>query len=62
MFLLIENGEVFTPDALGKASVLSANGKISKMGRLSIETLRGLDVPLEVDIGSGINWGDVAYA
>src|SRR5436305_50764 len=48
MFLLIENGEVFTPDPLGKASVLCANGTIAKMGRMNIHPLRALDVPVEV--------------
>jgi DNA polymerase-1 len=28
----------------------------------AMETVFPLDVPLEVDIGSGVNWGDVVYA
>jgi DNA polymerase-1 len=28
----------------------------------AMETVYPLDVPLEVDIGSGVNWGDIAYA
>jgi DNA polymerase-1 len=27
----------------------------------AMETVYPLDVPLEVDVGSGVNWGDVAY-
>jgi DNA polymerase I-like protein with 3'-5' exonuclease and polymerase domains len=27
-----------------------------------METVHPLDVPLEVDVGSGVNWGDVSYA
>src|SRR5947199_765283 len=53
MFLLIENGDVFTPDPLGKASVLSANGRVAKIGQVSIESVRAMDVPLEVLDASG---------
>jgi len=28
----------------------------------AMETVHELDVPLEVDVGSGVNWGDVSYA
>jgi DNA polymerase I len=28
----------------------------------AMETVHPLDVPLEVDVGSGVNWGDVSYA
>jgi beta-aspartyl-dipeptidase (metallo-type) len=48
MFLLIENGDVFTPDPLGKTSVLSANGTIAKLGRLSLDSVRSLGLPVEV--------------
>src|SRR5438270_4645454 len=48
MFLLIENGDIFTPDPLGKASVLCANGTIAKMGSVSTDSLRALDLPLDV--------------
>ncbi len=27
--------------------------------KLAMETVHELDVPLEVDVGSGVNWGDV---
>jgi DNA polymerase I-like protein with 3'-5' exonuclease and polymerase domains len=27
----------------------------------AMETVHELDVPLEVDAGSGVNWGDVSY-
>jgi DNA polymerase-1 len=30
--------------------------------RHAMQTVYPLDVPLEVDVGSGINWGDVSYA
>src|SRR3982750_1443070 len=53
MFLLIENGDVFTPDPLGKASVLSAKGSVAKIGRVSIDSVRALDLPLEVLDASG---------
>jgi len=28
----------------------------------AMETVHPLDVPLDVDVGSGINWGDVSYS
>jgi DNA polymerase-1 len=28
----------------------------------TMESVYALDVPLEVDVGSGVNWGDVSYA
>jgi DNA polymerase-1 len=28
----------------------------------AMETVHPLDVPLDVDVGSGVNWGDVSYA
>jgi DNA polymerase-1 len=30
--------------------------------KLAMETVHPLDVPLEVEVGSGVNWGDVSYA
>lgn len=48
MFTLIENGEVFTPDAIGKASVLIGAEKIMKIGSISAEDLMPLGVPVEI--------------
>jgi DNA polymerase-1 len=41
-----------------EASVPEAMERVKR----AMETVYPLDVPLEVDIGSGVNWGDVAYA
>jgi DNA polymerase-1 len=41
-----------------EASVAEAMERVKH----AMETVYPLDVPLEVDVGSGINWGDVSYA
>lgn len=48
MFTLIENGEVYGPDALGVTSVLLADSKICKVGKIDTKALDQLDLPLEV--------------
>jgi DNA polymerase-1 len=41
-----------------RESVILAKERIKE----AMETVHPLDVPLEVDIGSGVNWGDVSYS
>jgi len=41
-----------------EASVALAMERVKQ----AMETVHPLDVPLEVDVGSGVNWGDVSYA
>jgi DNA polymerase-1 len=36
-------------------------GEARERIREAMETVHPLDVPLEVDVGSGVNWGDVSY-
>jgi len=48
MMTLIENGEVFTPEAIGRASVLSADGTILKVGAISRAVVEALEVELDV--------------
>ena len=45
---LIENGEVFTPEAIGRASVLSGDGTILKVGTISRTVVEALEVELDV--------------
>ncbi len=48
MFTLIENGDVYGPDALGQNSVLLADSKICKVGEVNMKALEELDFPVEV--------------
>lgn len=53
MFTLIENGEVYSPEPLGKVSVLIANDKIVKLGPTDESDLKTLGVDYEVVDASG---------
>jgi beta-aspartyl-dipeptidase (metallo-type) len=53
MFTLIENGEVYSPEPLGKASVLIANDCIVKVGRTDAADVKSLGVDYEVIDASG---------
>jgi beta-aspartyl-dipeptidase (metallo-type) len=48
MLTLIENGEIYTPDPRGKTSVLLANEKIEKIGKVSRRSLDELGCEYEV--------------
>jgi DNA polymerase-1 len=47
--LVFEVPEAAVPEAMAKVKV-------------AMETVHPLDVPLDVEVGSGVNWGDVRYA
>ena len=53
MLTLIENGEVFSPKAVGKASVLLAGAKILKIGSVDRENAKRLDEELVVIDAAG---------
>jgi len=53
MFTLIEQGEVYSPEPLGKTSVLLNGGKILKIGEIEAKTIEQLDIPLDVIDASG---------
>ncbi|MFL6468009.1 MAG: amidohydrolase family protein [Pyrinomonadaceae bacterium] len=48
MFTLIENGEVYSPEPIGKVSVLIANDHIVKIGETDARALKNLGVEHEV--------------
>lgn len=48
MFTLIENGEVFTPEPVGKVSILIGAEKIMKVGPVDVADVRSLGVPVDV--------------
>jgi len=48
MFTLIENGEVYGPEPLGRTSVLLADSTILKVGDVDARKLEELDLPVEV--------------
>jgi beta-aspartyl-dipeptidase (metallo-type) len=47
MFTLIENGEIYTPEKLGKSSVLLADSKVAKIGDIDRKSLDKLGVEFE---------------
>ena len=53
MFTLIENGEVYSPEPLGKVSILLANNSIIKVGPTDAADLKRLGVDYEVIDASG---------
>src|SRR5829696_3453313 len=53
MFTLIENGEVYAPDPLGRTSVFLTDGTICKVGEVDASKLEQLDLPLDVIDASG---------
>lgn len=48
MFILIENGEIFAPEPLGKKEVLTASGNILKIGAVDRRALDALGVEVNV--------------
>jgi beta-aspartyl-dipeptidase (metallo-type) len=53
MLTLIENGEVYAPDPLGRRSVLLADSKIAKVGEVDPRVVEALGVDCEVVDASG---------
>lgn len=53
MFTLIENGDVYGPEPLGRVSVLLNGGSILKIGEVDTAALEKLDLPIEVIDASG---------
>ena len=53
MFTLIEQGEVYAPEHLGKTSVLLNGGTILKIGEIDASTVEQLGLPLDVIDASG---------
>lgn len=53
MFTLIEQGEVYGPEPLGKTSVLVNGGAILKIGEIDASSLERLGIPLDVIDASG---------
>lgn len=48
MFTLIENGDVYGPEPLGRTSVLLVDSKIQKIGNVDTRAIEKLEVPFEV--------------
>jgi beta-aspartyl-dipeptidase (metallo-type) len=48
MFTLIENGEVYGPEPMGRAAVLLADSTILKVGDFDARNLEALDLPFEI--------------
>lgn len=53
MMILIENAEVYTPDPVGRTSVLLTGSTIGKVGRVEARALESLGVDHEIVDGSG---------
>ena len=53
MFTLIENGEVYGPEPLGKTSVLLSDSTILKIGEVDASSVEQLGLPLDVIDASG---------
>lgn len=53
MFTLIENGEVYAPEPLGRTSVLLDDTTILKVGEFDARKLEELDLPVDVIDASG---------
>lgn len=53
MLTLIENGEVYAPEPLGKCSILLTDGKIGKVGEVNRRAVETLGVEYEVIDASG---------
>src|SRR3712207_3630411 len=41
MFILVENGEIYAPESLGKQTVLLVDGKIARIGDVDTEAISG---------------------
>lgn len=48
MFIVVENGEIHSPSPLGRHSLLIANGRIERIGRVDLHALERLGVDFEV--------------
>jgi beta-aspartyl-dipeptidase (metallo-type) len=48
MLTLIENGEIYSPEPLGKISILLGAGKIFKIGAINRKAIESLDIELDV--------------
>lgn len=48
MLTLIENGNVYGPEPLGRASVLVGFDRILKVGKITVEEVEALDIPLSI--------------
>lgn len=48
MFTIIQGGELYAPDYLGKQDILVANGKIAKIGQIDPAALKALGLECEV--------------
>lgn len=53
MFTLIEQGEIYGPEPLGKTSVLLNGGTILKIGEIDASNVERLGIPLDVINASG---------
>ena len=53
MLTLIENGDVFAPEPLGRASVLLTDGKIARVGEVDRAAVEALGVECDVIDASG---------
>jgi beta-aspartyl-dipeptidase (metallo-type) len=53
MFTLIENGEVYAPEPIGRTSVLLCDSTILKIGEIDGRKLAQLDLPVDVIDASG---------
>lgn len=53
MFTLIENGDIYAPQKLGRTSVLIAGDSILKIGEVDARDLERLGIPVEVIDASG---------
>ena len=53
MLKLIENGEIYAPEKLGKGSILLAQNVILKIGEISRSAVESLGVELEIVDGAG---------
>ncbi len=53
MITLIENGEVYTPDPVGKQQVLLTDGKIAKVGPVDRKAIESIGVEYEVIDATG---------
>jgi len=53
MFILIENGDVYGPEPLGRVSVLLTSSAILKIGEVDVPALEKLGLPVDVIDASG---------
>ena len=53
MFTLIENGDVYSPEPMGRCSVLLAYDKIVKIGEIPLDYVKALGVEIETVDASG---------